>query len=783
MRASLTVSLFALIPALGSVGCGSASGLDVPEVLVDAAVEGGEAGETGGETGDGSVVECTGNLILCGDAGCVDKRFDPANCGACGVTCAVGEVCSEGFCASKCDPPLVACEGRCVDPLHDPANCGGCGVACVTGEVCGPAGCATTCPDPLLKCGDTCRDTKNDPAHCGACDVKCGAEEVCSDGKCSDTCAEPLKRCGLSCVNLAYDPNNCGICGTKCPGTPCLEGGCGVVDKTDDDGDTISNFHESKGDLKDTDKDGIVDSNDLDSDGDGFADKDEAGDTNVVTPPIDSDGDTIPDFQDTDSDNDGLTDKDEKARGTSPTKKDTDGDGYTDAEEVAAGTNPLDPKSNPGTIGGFSFDLPYKGLPRTQELTFRPTLKKADVAFIVDTTGSMSGSITGIRTSLSKIASDLKAKIPDTAFGVMDHRDFPLNPYGDPSDFPARLRQRITTVLTDVQTGVNALSAAGGRDIPESQIEAIFQTATGAGFRSPAGAIWTAKFDGTVGLDASKGHGPVGGMGFRSDSQPILVLATDAVFHHAPGDSEAPSASGGLDPYSTTGFGTGADQKPKTVKETLDALTTIGARFIGISVRLGTSETARRQEENFALKTGTHVAATGTTCPHGLGGAAVPAVPDSTGKLVCPLVFTSDSAGSGIATAITDAIIKLATFVNFKTVWLEARDNATSTFDERKFFKRGIPVSYESPLPAGCSAPSIGDLLPTAGPDGIFDSFTSLCPGTVVRFLLEMQNVDVPATCTDQVFSFKILVIGDGKIETDARVVTVRVPGDVSLCK
>ena len=145
-------------------------------------------------------------------------------------------------------------------------------------------------------------------------------------------------------------------------------------------------------------------------------------------------------------------------------------------------------------------------------------------------------------------------------------------------------------------------------------------------------------------------------------------------------------------------------------------------------------------------------------------------------------MFSSDSSGAGIATAIVDAITKLATFVNFKTVWLEARDNTTTTFDERSFFKRGIPVSYESPLPAGCTAPSIGDLLPSSSPDGIFDSFTNLCPGTVVRFLLEMQNTAVPATCSDQVFSFKVVVIGDSKIETDARVVTVRVPGDVSLC-
>jgi hypothetical protein len=768
-RASVLLTLL-------TIGCGSASGLEIPDNITDGSVEGGD--------GSAETSVCTGALVSCGDAGCVDTRFDPGNCGGCGVACAPGEVCSGGTCAATCTAPLIACEGRCVDPLHDPSNCGTCGVACVDGEVCGPSGCGTSCPAPLMNCGDACFDTKNDPNNCGSCGTICKLGEICSDGKCSDTCSAPLKKCGLSCVNLAYDPNNCGICGNKCPGTPCLEGGCGVVDKTDDDGDGISNFHESKGDLLDTDKDGTPDSMDNDSDGDGIPDSVEAGDTNVVTPPIDSDGDTKPDFQDSDSDNDGLTDKDEFGKyKTSPTKKDTDGDGYTDAEEVAAGTNPLDPKSHPGTIGGFSFDLPYKGLPRTQELTFVPKIQKADVAFVVDTTGSMSGSITGIRTQLSKIASDLKTKIPDTAFAVVDHKDFPMNPYGDAMDFPMKLVQRVTTVLSDAQSGVNKLSASGGRDIPESQIEALYQAATGEGIRSGGGVVWTPKFDSSVGFDAAKGHGTIGGAGFRKDAAPIFVLVTDAVFHHAPGDTEAPSASGGFDPYGTSGFGAGSDQKPKTVKQTIDAMVAIGAKLLGVSVRLGTGEAARRQEEYFALKTGAHVPATGTTCPHGIGGAAVPAVDDGTGKLVCPLVFSTDSSGSGIDKAIVDAITKLATFVNFKTVWLEARDNTTSTFDERRFFKRGIPVSFATPLPAGCSAPSIGDLLPESSPDGIFDSFTNLCPGTTVRFLLEMQNVDVPATCSDQVFSFKVVVIGDKTVETDARVVTVRVPGDVALCK
>jgi hypothetical protein len=55
-----------------------------------------------------------------------------------------------------------------------------------------------------------------------------------------------------------------------------------------------------------------------------------------------------------------------------------------------------------------------------------------------------------------------------------------------------------------------------------------------------------------------------------------------------------------------------------------------------------------------------------------------------------------------------------------------------------------------------------------------------------VTFTLVLQNTLVPSTCSDQVFSFTIVVIGDGTkgtgVAADSRVVTVRVPGDKTLC-
>ncbi len=90
-----------------------------------------------------------------------------------------------------------------------------------------------------------------------------------------------------------------------------LEAGLGLDPKDPDyDNDTIADGHEVQfgGEDHDTDDDGTIDAMDLDSDGDGHPDADEAGDTLLETPPIDTDGDGAPDYVDTDSDSDGVTD-------------------------------------------------------------------------------------------------------------------------------------------------------------------------------------------------------------------------------------------------------------------------------------------------------------------------------------------------------------------------------------------------------------------------------------------------------------------------------------------
>jgi hypothetical protein len=219
----------------GSVACGG--------VCTRLAVDSGNCGACGVACAAGEVCSggtcaatCGAPLSECGAAParfCADLRTDPAHCGACGEACPVGQACSAGLCVETCSAPLTTCGAGaaafCADLRSDPAHCGACGTACGAGETCASSECVDTCVlAGTARCGATCADLQSDPAHCGGCDTACGASEVCRAGGCVDTCAlAGTTRCGDACVDLATDGGNCGACGSVCPEWgSCIDGGC-----------------------------------------------------------------------------------------------------------------------------------------------------------------------------------------------------------------------------------------------------------------------------------------------------------------------------------------------------------------------------------------------------------------------------------------------------------------------------------------------------------------------------------------------------------------------------
>ncbi|MGI6393586.1 MAG: thrombospondin type 3 repeat-containing protein [bacterium] len=285
----------------------------------------------------------------------------------------------------------------------------------------------------------------------------------------------------------------------ECPELPCRDSdGDGIPDylDLDSDNDGILDIHEGIGDA---DKDGIPNYLDLDSDGDGipdciekygriFRDTDKDGYPDCKGPhdysikPADTDGDGVPDFLDLDSDGDGVPDKDEvvcpNLGKDGRVWNDVDGDGFSDLAEIAVGSKVCDKNQGVTDIEGieFYFELPYGGEEKDDVLLFTPTVKKGDIFFNIDTTGSMDGEIYNLKHTLTSfIIPQTKAKISDSAFGVAQFRD---------EDEPSMIQINPSTDILAVQKAVSTLVAEYGGDGPEAGYFSLYNLAVNGEWRN-----------------------------------------------------------------------------------------------------------------------------------------------------------------------------------------------------------------------------------------------------------------------------------------------------------
>lgn len=167
---------------------------------------------------------CASGQICCDAEGgaeeCVRPSSDPAHCGACGATCAAGQICSGGVC--ECQEGFADCDGDasngCESRLDlDIANCGGCGNACAPGELCSQSQCVLNCQRGLTRCGEGCFNLGGDTQNCGACGASCGGGQLCDGlGTCATTCVVGMTECADGCFSLLSDRGNCGGCAVAC---------------------------------------------------------------------------------------------------------------------------------------------------------------------------------------------------------------------------------------------------------------------------------------------------------------------------------------------------------------------------------------------------------------------------------------------------------------------------------------------------------------------------------------------------------------------------------------
>ena len=109
-----------------------------------------------------------------------------------------------------------------------------------------------------------------------------------------------------------------------------------------------------------------------------------------------------------------------------------------------------------------------------------------DLVFLIDQSGSYEDDIDTLQARASEVVENLTSSGIDVQFGVAGFADFPTSSYGASDDVPYRLYQRVTSDTDSVIAAINQLDnpLMNGGDSPESQYEALYRVATGIGWRS-----------------------------------------------------------------------------------------------------------------------------------------------------------------------------------------------------------------------------------------------------------------------------------------------------------
>jgi len=468
------------------------------------------------------------------------------------------------------------------------------------------------------------------------------------------------------------------------------------------------------------------------------------------------------------------------------TTVDSDGDGWSDEVEGVVGTSPVDAADNPVTRDELVFVVPYKEPPQPAERAIETAAKlaRADVAILLDTTGSMTGTTTRIQGALADIVTTLSADVDDIAFGAAGYGDFPVydNANSD-DDVPFYVVHRIMTARTDaglaslvgsfrykniIGDGLgNWWSIMRGGDEPEQHWEALRQIATGVGITYPDpfgnGTRSVPAFSAATAYPAhppaGEEVGAIGGLGFRENSTPIIIQITDTNAH-----------DGGL---------TTTNPVSATRAVALDALRALRAHVVGV---MAYTTVGRDDLSAMAIDTGGVVdpSAWGTgserpaNCPVGKccvnADDSVPVVqpdPDpATGT--CTLVFKADFYSMHLSKMVIQGVTGVAHGARFQ-IGAKLLDDPADEVDTTAF------VARVEALPAGACA---GATVIDTDHDGVPDTFGALVGGSLACFRIEVRpNTTAGAGDTTRVFHATLRLTGDGVASFGSRAITFVVPG------
>lgn len=385
----------------------------------------------------------------------------------------------------------------------------------------------------------------------------------------------------------------------------------------------------------------------------------------------------------------------------------------------------------------LTLTLPFRAEARSFEVTVEPRASRLDVHFNVDTTGSFSGEIANLKSSLGNfVIPRLRERANDLALGVSRFGDFPVSPFGFRTDRPYDLLAPITTDFSRALGAVNGLDQPlqNGGDIPESWLESLYQVASGTGLRNSAFTIPEFRVP-----SAATGASSPGGAGFRAGAARVVVNITDAPSH-------TPSSYGEAVP------GT------RTLDQTVEALRASSIRLIGIA----SADGGRAQMERLAIGTGAVTPAVAGRCLTGIGGAARGAVGDR-----CPLVFDISSDGTGLGNAVVEAIVSFLDALAFSSV------TAAAVSDPGGFVQAVHAIGASAP--EGTALPEARDRLPPSMPDGLDDTFENVLTRTRLTFRIVARNTSVPESEFPQLFFARVQLVGDGVVVGE-RTIRIIVP-------
>jgi hypothetical protein len=398
-------------------------------------------------------------------------------------------------------------------------------------------------------------------------------------------------------------------------------------------------------------------------------------------------------------------------------------------------------------------------------------VKKADVFFNVDTTGSMGGVISSLTSGLGTIITTTRTRVTDSAFGVAQFEDYPVTPFGSSGDAPFQLLSGLTGDTTLAQAATNQLALGGGNDGPEAGYEALFQAADGSGITGTGGTFGPFKIAGRI-----------GGAQFRPLALPIIVHATDAESH----DLVATTGNPAYDPaFNAHGR-----------EAALAALRGIGARVITIQNGSWEAATTQLNEVSQVTRAVVPVCSFKTSETEwrcGENQCCLPgAVAPTDGK--CVLRYGINGDGSGLADVAADGIDAIIKYTKFD-VFAETRDDGESATPDTSAFLTRVQANtpdddFKPPLEPefSCNPVPVPAAFNASTYDNGFEGFavgssSTTREGAKLFFTVRARNTTVPETDEPQLFSAFIDIVDEqtgAVLDTqDVVVIVPAVPGAV----